>query len=260
VLRAWLVLAVLSTGAARGQAPSYTTVGIVSASNYAPGPFAPNSALSLFGTNLSYSDPQGLTSDLIAGGKLPTQMAGVGVYVDGSLAPLLYVSASQINFLVPMTEIAGAAQVTVVRQGVTGPSVTINLLAAAPQLFTYQTGYPGYVIAADWNAGGAVITPDAPAHAGDIVILYAIGLGAVEPSTLSGEIAEYASTVSNTIAVTVNGVALDPSAILYAGLSPGSAGLYQVNITLPANPGTDPAVQISMGGQPSAAGCQLAVR
>jgi uncharacterized protein (TIGR03437 family) len=254
-----LALAVLFAGAAKGQAPSYSAADIVNASNYAPAPFAPNSALSLFGTNLAYST-ESLTSDLIVGGKLPNQMAGVGVYVDGSLAPLLYVSPGQINFLAPMTEIAGGALVTVVRQGVTGPTVTINLAAAAPQIFTYETGYPGYAIAEDWNSGYAVITPDAPAHAGDVVILFATGLGAVAPSTASGELAEYASSIVNAIAVTINGVALAPSAILYAGLSPGSAGLYQINIVLPPNAGTDPAVQVSMGGQPSAAGCKLAVQ
>ena len=71
---------------------------------------------------------------------------------------------------------------------------------------------------------------------------------------------EWVASIVNAIAVTINGVALAPSAILYAGLSPGSAGLYQINIVLPPNAGTDPAVQVSMGGQPSAAGCKLAVQ
>lgn len=259
--RAWLVLALLFAGAAKGQAPSYSAAGVVNASNYAPGPFAPNSALSLFGTNLAYST-QGLTSSLIVAGNLPNQMAGVGVYVNGSLAPLLYVSPSQINFLVPMTDAAGLTLINVVRQGVTGPIVTLNLAASAPQLFTYDTGYPGYAIAEDWNSRGAVITPDAPAQGGDIVILFGTGLGAVTPVTASGELAEYASSIVNPggLTVTLNGTPLPASAILYAGLSPGSAGLYQINVVLPANPGTNPQVQVSLGGQMSAAGCILAVQ
>jgi uncharacterized protein (TIGR03437 family) len=256
--RTWLALAVLFSGVARGQAPSYSAASIVNASNYAPGPFAPNSALSLFGTNLSFST-QGLTSDLIVGGKLPNQMAGAAVYVDGSLAPLLYVSPGQINFLVPMTEIAGAASVTVVRQGVTGPIVTLNLVAAAPQLFTDDMGYG---VAEDWSAANSLVTQSTPAHGGDIVIVFATGMGAVAPGTASGEVAEYASVVANPVdlAVAINGVALAPSAILYAGLTPGSAGLYQINLLLPGNPGTDPEIRVSMGGQSSAAGCKLAVR
>ena len=257
-------MAVVFTGAARGQAPSYSAADIVNASDYAPGPFAPNSALSLFGFNLSFQSPQVVTSSLMLGNYFPTQVAGVSVYMDSTLVPLLYVSASQINFLVPTTEIPGAAQLTVVRQGVSGPTVTINLVAAAPQVFTYGTGYPGYAIAEDWNTGYAVITPDAPAHAGDIVILYATGLGAVTPATSSGELAPYASPITQTswatLTVTIDGTPLAASAILYAGLTPGSAGLYQINLILPANPGSDPVVQVSIGGQASSAACQLAVR
>lgn len=259
-LRAWLALAVLFAGVAGAQAPSYSAAGVVNASNYAPGPFAPNSALSLFGTSLAYAT-QSLTSDLIVGGELPTVMAGVGVYVDGSLVPLLYVSPLQINFLVPMTEIAGNAQVTVVRQGVNGPTVTVNLVSAAPQLFS-DPGNAGYVLAQDWNAGSAVITPAAPARGGDILILYATGLGAVAPATASGELAEYASSVVNLsgLKVIINGTVLNASAILYAGLTPGSAGLYQINLVLPSNSGTNPEVQVSAGDQVSAAGCKLAVQ
>jgi uncharacterized protein (TIGR03437 family) len=259
-LRAWLALGTAFAGAAWAQAPSYSAAGIVNASNYAPGPFAPNSVLSLFGSNLAYST-QTLTSDLIAGGKLPILMAGVGVYVDGSLAPLLYVSPVQINFLVPITEIAGNAQVTVVRQGVAGPTVTLNLASAAPQLFS-DPNNPGYVLAEDWNLGNAVIAPGARAQGGDILILFATGLGAVVPMTASGELAEYASPIANpgTLTVTIGGTALNPSAILYAGLTPGSAGLYQINLVLPANSAANPVVQVSVGGQASAAGCQLAVQ
>jgi len=186
-------------------------------------------------------------------------MGGTAVYVDGSLAPLLFVSPGQINFLVPITEIPGDAQVTVVRQGVNGPTVSIPLVLAAPQLFSDSTGY---VIATDWNNGNAVITPSAPAHSGDVVVLYATGLGAVAPSTFSGELAEYASPIVNLagLKVLVNGTALDPAAILYAGLSPGSAGLYQINIVLPPNSGTNPQLQVSISGQASAAACQLAVQ
>ena len=257
-------MAVLFTGAARGQAPSYSAAGIVNASDYAPGPFAPNSALSLFGFNLSFQSPQAVTSSLMQGNFFPTQVANVSVYMDNTLVPLLYVSASQINFLVPTTEIAGAAQLRVVRQGVTGPTVTINLVDAAPQIFTYGTGYSGYAIAQDWNTGYSIITPDTPAHGGDTVILYATGLGAVTPVTSSGELAPYASPITQaswaTLTVTINGTPLAPSAILYAGLTPGSAGLYQIDVTLPANPGTDPVVQVSIGGQVSSAACLLAVR
>jgi hypothetical protein len=50
-----------------------------------------------------------------------------------------------------------------------------------------------------------------------------------------GEIPGYAATMLAlaSLKVTLNGVAVDPSLIKYAGLTPGSAGLYQINIYLP---------------------------
>ena len=58
--------------------------------------------------------------------------------------------------------------------------MTVNLASRAPQLFT-DPGNPGYALAEDWNSRNAVITADAPAHGGDIVILFGTGLGAVTP-------------------------------------------------------------------------------
>lgn len=255
MFRTWLALAVLFACAAWGQAPSYTAASIVNASNFAPGPFAANSVLSLFGTNLSFDT---LNADLSAGDSLPTQLAGVSVFVNGSVTPLLFVSPGQINFLFPVTAALGDTPVTVVRNGNNGPTVTVTVVAAAPQLFTDSTGF---AIAEDWNTGYAQITASAPAQPGDIVILFATGLGAVMPKAITGQAATTASPISGSgaLTVTLNGTALDPSAVLYAGLSPGSVGLYQINVVLPPNPGTNPQVQVSLGGQTSAAGCQLSV-
>lgn len=152
MLRFRFILAVLAAGAAWGQAPGYFSGSIVNSSDYSSGPFAPNSALSIFGTNLSWST-QVLTSGDISGNTLPTQLASVEVYVDNWPSPLLYVSATQINFLVPGNEISGSITVRVVREGVTGPEVTLTLAEAAPALFDLGTGY---VIAA--HADGSLIT------------------------------------------------------------------------------------------------------
>ena len=53
MLRTWLALAVLCAGTARAAGPSYAASNIVNASNYAIGPFAPNSVISIFGTGLA---------------------------------------------------------------------------------------------------------------------------------------------------------------------------------------------------------------
>jgi len=112
-----------------GASAYYTTASIVNASDYSPGPFAPSSVLSLFGTNLAWTT-EAVTPETLAAGSLPTQLAATIVFVDNVPVPLLYASPTQINFLVPAEQIPGDVTVTVVRQGVSGPAVTIALIDA----------------------------------------------------------------------------------------------------------------------------------
>ena len=245
-----------------GQAPSYSAAGIVNASDYSTGPFAPNSVLSLFGANLAFT-AETVSQSNISGNKLPTQLAGVLVIVDGTPAPLLAVASSgssqQINFLVPSTEIPGAVTVQVVRQGVYGPAITITLVDAAPALFANA----GYAIAQDGDKGAnnALVTPDAPAQPGEMIVLYATGLGHTQPNPDPGEIVPTAANIVNlaTLQVLLDGSAIDSSLIKYAGLTPGSVGLYQINFILPNTVAPNPEIRVAVAGTTSAPGLKLAV-
>ena len=137
MFRAWMALATVAfCGAARGQAPSYSAAQIVNASDYSPGPFAPNSMLTIFGSNLAnLLSSQGAGISEGSTSSLPTVLGGVSVYIDDSPVSLLYVSASQINLLIPPNQIAGDVIVQVDRQGTRGPIVTITLANTAPALF-----------------------------------------------------------------------------------------------------------------------------
>ena len=120
VTRIWLALAVLCAGTARGAGPSYSADGIVNASNFTPGPFAPNSVISVFGTGLARSTHALVDADLVpcpaslSGRCLPVEMNYVRVYVQDQPVPLLFVSATQVNFLISSTETAGPVKVRVV--------------------------------------------------------------------------------------------------------------------------------------------------
>lgn len=254
--RIGLALAV-SGAAAWGQAPAYPAAGFVNASDYSEGPFAPNSVLSIFGTGMSWS-AQGITSNDIRAGRLPTSLNGVQVYFAGQPAPLLYVSASQINFLIPINHTAGTAKVRVVREGITGPEVPVTLLDAAPALFDYQ----GFAVAQKWP-DYSLIQPDSPARPGDVVILYATGLGNTQndPST-PDEIPQFPAEMRNfaDLKVYLDSIQVDPAKVLWAGFSPGNAGLYQVNLQLPDDIGPNPEIRLLIGNKPSATLIYLAVR
>ena len=99
----------------------------------------------------------------------------------------------------------------------------------------------------------AVGSPEpTPAKSGDVLVIYCAGLGAVDPAVPAGSPAPL-STLTNTInrvSVTIRGTAVDP---LFAGLTPGFTGLYQINVRVPAGSIDDDNTQltISVAGQAS---------
>ena len=64
------------------------------------------------------------------------------------------------------------------------------------------------------------------------MVIYLTGLGRTTPNPAVGEIPNYAAPMLAlaSLKVTVNGAPVDPVLIKYAGLTPGSAGLYQINL------------------------------
>jgi uncharacterized protein (TIGR03437 family) len=254
--RAWCALMVLLSPPAWGQTPVYAAAGIVHAADFSAGPFAPNDVVTLFGANLCGSN--GATATEQPGVQLPATLAGVSVSVLNMPAPLLFVSPAQINFLLPANLVPGTVPVRVVNQGVTGPEVQIPIVAAAPSLFPNGSQY---VLAVDWNNGNALITPDVPAHSGDVIILYATGLGGAG-TIVTGEVPAQGAAIANITALKIflGGTTVSSGLIQYAGLTPGWAGLYQINLVLPPNLGTDPELSVSIGDQSTAAALKLAIR
>ncbi len=251
-----LLAAAVCTIAAWGQAPSYTSSGIVNASDYSPGPFAPGSVIALFGTNLSRSVYALQASD-IQFPYLPTTLNYTQVIVDNSPVALFYVAPGQVNFMVPATDGVGQMTVQVVREGLAGPVITLPVVNAAPALFV-----TGNNLALATHGDYSLVTPSAPATAGEIIVLFATGMGKTSPDPGPGEIPTYAAPLVNlsTLQVTLAGQAVDPSLIKYAGLSPGSAGLYQINLEIPSGTPANPAILVSLAGQTSAAGLALPVQ
>jgi uncharacterized protein (TIGR03437 family) len=247
----------LPAGTAWGAAPYYTLDSIVNAGSFTPGPFAPNSILSIFGTDLSTAERK-LMADDIRNGMLPTELNYTQVLVDGYQMPLLYVSPTQINVLISSKQSIGRAKIQVVRQSIYGPAILVDIVDGAPALF--KSSADGYAIAT--NALNALLTSDSPAHAGDVAVLYLTGLGKTDPNPDLGEIPKTAALVQHQtdLTVTLGGKAVEASRILYAGLTPGCAGLYQINFVVPDQTGADPEIRVSLGGQTSAGGLKLPVR
>lgn len=237
-------------------APLYTTASIVNAASNLPGALAPYTIATIYGANLSYGEAS-ITPEQIRTGSLPVSLTGAGVrvLVDNMPAGLYYVSPGQINFLIPGNLLPGKSKVQVLREGLAGPSVPIEISNSSPGIFQQDART---IVAT--HADGAPVTRQAPAQAGDVIVIYATGLGTTTPPMGATEIARSAAWITrrSDFQVTLNGVPLPPGSVLYAGLAPGFAGLYQVNVRLPAElEPVDQELRLVCNGQSSAPDVQL---
>jgi uncharacterized protein (TIGR03437 family) len=100
-----------------------------------------------------------------------------------------------------------------------------------------------------------------PAKAGDILVAFALGLGATDPAQVVGVPAAGAGAVTLPVSVTIGGVSLAAQDILYAGVSPSFIGLYQVNLRVPDNvPSGNQALVIQIGANRSPTGGYLTIQ
>ncbi len=189
---------------------------------------------------------------------LPTVLPGTGVHVTvGNLpATMYYVSPDQVNFLVPANLLPGASTVQVVLDGHSGPAIEITLAAASPALFQLDAKTAVAV-----HPDGTVITQQAPAKPGEIILLYATGLGQTLPPVPYGQLFNDAAPLVQlaNFQLVLDGVAAGRSAVQYAGIAPGFAGLYQINVLLPKATKANPEIRIGFGKQLSIAGIHLPV-
>jgi uncharacterized protein (TIGR03437 family) len=183
---------------------------------------------------------------------LPANMQSATLRLAGLPLPLVFTSAGQVNAQIPYTLPPGATLSLIAQRGnrLSVPQ-TVSLVVAEPAIFTtnlvgtgqghiYVVPGPGVQVLADINA---------PAKAGDVLQIYCTGLGPVSPKVTAGSATptDTLYQTTNTVTMTIGGVQVTP---LFAGLTPGFTGLYQINAIVPAGvmPGDQVPVVITVGG------------
>jgi uncharacterized protein (TIGR03437 family) len=238
--------------------PIYSAASVANAAANLAGWFAPNTLISIYGTNLAF-DTQAISATDIRNGNLPTSLgsAPVRVLLDGQFANMYYVSPHQVNALIPPHLLPGPVTMQVVLSGRAGPPVVLMLEDSAPGLFETEDHF---VIATHGN--GPVVTVSAPAERGEIVVLYATGLGSTSPLTEPNRTPAIAAKLTNLAAfqVWLNGVAVAKERILYAGVTPGFAGLFQINVRLPEDAAPDAEIRVGTADRMSPTGRYLRLR
>lgn len=193
--------------------------GVVNAASFAPvgAPLSPGGFFTLFGSGLAAATTVATTVPF------PTSLGNVQVLINSTPAPLYLTSANQISALVPITATGTTASVVVVNNGQRSNTAEIPLSKSAPGIFTIPAAGTGP--AALLHADFTLLNAASPARRGGTVLLFLTGLGATIPS---GSF----SIVPGDVKVYLGG---RPATVVYKGLAPGLPGLYQINLTIPAN-------------------------
>ena len=201
---------------------------------------APGSLISLFGQNLN---PVNLAT---AEMPLPTALGDSCLTVNGALAPMLFVSPTQVNAQLPYY-LDGRVTMVLHTPGGVSNNFAITMAATAPGVFrAVIAGTDLEVPTVVRLTNNLLVTPSNPVHRGDTIVIYATGLGLTVPAVDAGAPAPLDPLAVAEIPpeLDLGGVGLP---VLYAGLTPGYAGLYQINARVPSWVPTGMSVRLTIG-------------
>lgn len=213
--------------------------GVTSPASYAPvgSPLSPGAFFTLYGSGFLNRTE---TAQRLP---FPRSLGGVEVLINNTRAPLYVVAPNQIIGLTPYGVTGSKATIAVNSNGTVSNTVTAPLGATSPAIFTLSRDGlgAGAILKADYSLVG----PANRARAGETVLVFLAGLGAVTPSVADGAAAPASplARVNSTIHVYVGGV---PAQMTFQGLAPGLAGLYQLNVLIPRNAPAGDAVALAV--------------
>jgi uncharacterized protein (TIGR03437 family) len=197
---------------------------VTNAASYATDAVSTGGLISLFGMHLAPGVSQ---ADSVP---LPLSIIDTSVTINGVVAPLLFVSADQINAQVPYEVPAGAATVVVRSGGKSSAPFTVQVKKAAPGVFMNGEG----------NAA-------AIGDGGSIVSVFFTGVGPLSAPVDDGAAPSAGQTISATLPVTATIGGL-PAEVTFAGLAPLYPGTAQINVKVPAAASGVSPLLISVGG------------
>ena len=221
----------------------------------------PGEWISIYGSNLAVGQSAW-------NGDFPETLGGTSVTIDGKPAYLSYVSPGQINLQAPDDPAIGSVPVVVKTLNGTA-SATVTLSQTAPSFCVLDGKYVAGII---WRSNGSgaygggaydIIGPTGnslgyatvAAKAGDSLSLFAVGLGPTSPTVLAGQPFSGAATTTLSVSLLINKVTVVPT---FAGLS--AAGLYQLNLTVPAGLGSgDVPIEAIVGGAQTPSGVLISL-
>jgi len=189
----------------------------------------PGALATIFGSNLTINTAQATSFPL------PMTLGGASVYASQSSqnsirAPLVYASATQINFQVPSGLTPGTANFYVTVGAGNSLAFTVNVVSSGPAIFQDTSNH---AVAQNAGAGYTTNSGTAPAASGSVVVVYLTGQGVVDHPVADGAATPDSplANATGTPSATIGGV---NAPVQFLGLTPGYAGLAQANIQVPS--------------------------
>jgi len=205
------------------------------------GALAPGTVAQVYGSALAST---ALAPNILP---LPPSFNGTNVIVGGFSAPLFYLSSGQLNVQIPneLTPNQTYPIVVSVNGALTLPDL-IDIVPAMPGVAAYSNGD----IIAQHSADYSLVTEQNPAQPGEYLIMYLAGMGPTDPSIASGQPAPSVEPLGRVMLQPIVTVAGQNANLAYAGLTPGAAGLYQIDFQVPSNIASgDLPVTVTQDGQ-----------
>ena len=226
----------------QGTYPAISDGGVTNAASFAQ-IISPGALATVWGSNLS-------AVTAVNSAPWSTSFNGINVSVNGTNAPIYYVSPNQINFQVPWGTPAGTTQVIVSVNGGASNTANVQAMTAGPGLFEFPGTSQAIVENQDYTVNG----PSNAAAGGTYIYAFFTGTGSVSPAQSDGVPAPSASLVVATSSYSAK-IGSATAQVQFAGLAPGFIGLGQMNIAVPTGlaAGTYP-LTITLDGQTSNAG------
>jgi uncharacterized protein (TIGR03437 family) len=236
---------VISTAAVYTVATESGAVTTAYAPRYVAPPFQPvaGSLATSYGYNI-ISDTTLSASTL----PLPNSLGGISLTLNGEALPLLSTSPWSITYQIP-PDAAPAPDVFQAKfpDGSESTAQTATVLAVLPSpIYASVTT----IIEPSIFHGNTSTLVDSthPAVAGEVLVMYASGLGPTNPTVPAGTAAP-----ANPPAMTVNQpqviLGLTSAHVQFSGLAPGMVGLYQINFVVPSGLAGPQALSVAVTGQ-----------
>ena len=240
------------TISAGGVVPIFSTVNIIQ----------PGEWVSIYGTNLA-------SETATWNGDFPTSLGGTSVEIDGKPAYLAFVSPGQINLQAPDEMATGSVPVVVTTAAGSATS-SVTLRPFAPSFCLLNGEHVcGIILRSDGSGaygggtydllgptGSSFGYPTVAAKAGDSVALFGVGFGPTTPTVAAGQSFSGAAPINTPFHLYINNVAITPT---FVGLS--SAGLYQINLSIPVSLGQgDVPIQAVAGGMQTQLGAVFSLQ